>query len=335
MRDEPQVSVVIPTFNRARSVVEAVESVLAQTYRGAEVIVVDDGSTDDTSAVLTTFGGRIRVIRQENGGVSSARNAGVLAARAPWVAFLDSDDLWMPEKLELQLREVEACGQHVVGHFVDARMDTLDGGVTTLFEVRGLVKKYANQPFLERPLLDVLIAQFFTPTWFVRRETLIRSGLFNASFRIYEDFELLTKCALQGPFIVSTECLVRVQRVPCDQLALSNLHTTRRPEALGNLVRIYCGLISSRELVKGEAVGVLEALSGARADLAMAEGCGGRPSLARAYARQSFRDNRSIKALLRACLIVLAPKYAARFVGGFHRFTRRGQFRRSAMALGS
>lgn len=97
------VSVIIPTFNRSAQVLEAVRSVLDQKRVPAQVIVVDDGSTDGTAEALRTFGSKIRLIRQLRKGVSAARNRGVLAAEHPWIAFLDSDDLWLPWKLSAQL----------------------------------------------------------------------------------------------------------------------------------------------------------------------------------------------------------------------------------------
>lgn len=96
------VSVVIPTYNRARQVVSAVDSVLAQSVPVHEVIVVDDGSDDDTAAVLRPYGKAVRLLRQENRGVSSARNLGIRAARGEWLALLDSDDRWLPDKLARQ-----------------------------------------------------------------------------------------------------------------------------------------------------------------------------------------------------------------------------------------
>ena len=98
------VSVVIPTYNHALFLREAVDSVLAQTVAPVEIIVVDDGSSDETPAILASYGDRIRVIRQENGGVAVARNTGIVAARGELLAFLDSDDVWLPRKLELQLQ---------------------------------------------------------------------------------------------------------------------------------------------------------------------------------------------------------------------------------------
>src|SRR5262245_22080838 len=96
----PRVSVVIPTFNRAGFVREAIESVLAQTFGDWELIVIDDGSTDDTASVVAAFGDpRIRYIRQENRGEGRARNAGLAVATGEWVSFLDSDDRMLPDNL--------------------------------------------------------------------------------------------------------------------------------------------------------------------------------------------------------------------------------------------
>jgi glycosyltransferase involved in cell wall biosynthesis len=99
----PLVSVIIPTYNRADLVQEALASVKAQTYRDFEVVVVDDGGTDGTSEVLSAWR-EIRVLRHPSPrGVAAARNTGVAAARGQWLAFLDSDDLWLPEKLARQI----------------------------------------------------------------------------------------------------------------------------------------------------------------------------------------------------------------------------------------
>jgi glycosyltransferase involved in cell wall biosynthesis len=105
---DPRVSVIVPTFNRAALLVEAIDSVLAQQGVAFELIVVDDGSTDGTPDVLADYGSRITVIRQENRGVSAARNRGVAAGRGELIAFLDSDDLWRPGKLRTQVAYMDA-----------------------------------------------------------------------------------------------------------------------------------------------------------------------------------------------------------------------------------
>lgn len=103
----PKVSVVIPAYNSSAMVKEAIASVLAQTYDDFEIIVVDDGSTDDTESVVRSFGDRVLYLKQENQGAGAARNSGIHASGGEYVAFLDSDDLWSPEKLSEQIPVLE------------------------------------------------------------------------------------------------------------------------------------------------------------------------------------------------------------------------------------
>lgn len=112
-RESPAISVVVATFNRANLLPETIDSILAQTYQDFELIVVDDGSTDNTRAVLERYGSRVQYFYQLNGGAAAARNLGVRHARAPWIAFQDSDDLSMPIHLETlagYVREHPNCG---------------------------------------------------------------------------------------------------------------------------------------------------------------------------------------------------------------------------------
>src|SRR5918996_212462 len=103
-----KVSVVIPTYNYGRYLPEAVESVLHQTFPDLEVIVVDDGSTDDTRELIGRFGDKVCYIYQRNQGLPAARNTGIRAARGEYVGFLDSDDLWLPGKLALQVPRLDS-----------------------------------------------------------------------------------------------------------------------------------------------------------------------------------------------------------------------------------
>lgn len=129
------ISVIIPTYNRAREVGAAIDSALAQTRPALEIIVVDDGSTDETLDVLAPYGERIRVVRQDNQGVAAARNAGIAVARGDLLAFLDSDDVWLPRKLELQAARIDAdpglglvhCGADFEGTGI--RLDGMEGSV--------------------------------------------------------------------------------------------------------------------------------------------------------------------------------------------------------------
>jgi len=112
----PEVSVIIPTFNRAAWIANAVDSVLKQTIRDVELIVVDDGSTDDTLEVLERFGSRVKIVAQSNRGVSSARNAGIRFASGKYICFLDSDDLWKPRKLEIQLAAMNRHSEYKISY---------------------------------------------------------------------------------------------------------------------------------------------------------------------------------------------------------------------------
>jgi glycosyltransferase involved in cell wall biosynthesis len=114
--DGATVSVVIPTWNRGALLPLALDSVLAQTRPPDEILVVDDGSTDDTASRVRSGYPDVRLIEQGNLGVSAARNAGIRAASGSWIAFLDSDDRWLPEKLELQLDALKANPDHLLCH---------------------------------------------------------------------------------------------------------------------------------------------------------------------------------------------------------------------------
>lgn len=111
---EPKISVVVPTYNCAKYLTQAIESVLTQSKPAFEIIVVDDGSTDETASVLAFYKDKISVIHQQNRGVSCARNVGIEAATGDWIAFLDSDDIWFPNKLELYIEAMNCFPNSVV-----------------------------------------------------------------------------------------------------------------------------------------------------------------------------------------------------------------------------
>lgn len=110
-----RISVIIPAFNRGHTLPRALDSVRAQTRAADEILIVDDGSTDNTAEVLTAFP-RVHCIRQENRGVSAARNTGIRAATGDWLAFLDSDDEWRPRKLELQVHALSSSPESRIVH---------------------------------------------------------------------------------------------------------------------------------------------------------------------------------------------------------------------------
>ena len=112
------VSVIIPTYNRAKTVRNAIDSVLQQTYKNIEIIVIDDGSSDNTAQVLESYRNKVQIIQQENAGPSVARNRGIEIANGDIFCFLDSDDLWLPTKIE---RQVNFRGDFSTGIFLFIR----------------------------------------------------------------------------------------------------------------------------------------------------------------------------------------------------------------------
>jgi hypothetical protein len=172
----PRVSVVIPAFNRAALIGETLDSVLAQTYRDLEVIVVDDGSTDDTPTILAQYerDARLRVIRQANHGEGAARNAGIGAARGEYVAFVDSDDVWRADKLERQMALL-LDNRGLAWVYADAYVFDHETR-QVLYVIGQRVQQYEGH--VARPLLMVDFIP--SPTPVIRRTVFDEVGYFDA-----------------------------------------------------------------------------------------------------------------------------------------------------------
>lgn len=179
----PAVSVVIPTYNRAGYLPEAIESILGQLGAGDEMIVVDDGSTDDTPAVLARYGERLRVVRTPNGGLGAARNVGVAAATRDWIAFHDSDDVARPDRL--------AVGRDWVARRPDLDAILCNGehmGGTGVFTVpRALARRWDGREVGVRALFDGFPLYFQGAL--VRRAAFARAGAFDAALRVHTDLD--------------------------------------------------------------------------------------------------------------------------------------------------
>jgi glycosyltransferase involved in cell wall biosynthesis len=189
------ISVVIPTYNYGAYVGQAIDSALAQTHAPLEVIVVDDGSTDDTPARLAAYGDRIRAIRQENAGLSAARNAGIAAARGTHVALLDSDDAWHPRKLELQVRALEQFpGTAVVG---TGTMHGTAEAPPTSPEGWPEVPSEASIPISLEML--VLRIRFAPSSALIDRLVLEEVGPFDTALRSAEDRDMWIRIAAKYP----------------------------------------------------------------------------------------------------------------------------------------
>jgi GT2 family glycosyltransferase len=238
------VSVIIPTYNRADLLGRAIKSALEQTITPAEVIVVDDGSTDNTAAVVQAFGNRVRYMRVPNGGVSRARNAGIAAATGDWVALLDSDDIWEPSKLETQLAlatgtpEIEWI---VTGCVVVDTEGTPAAGAQSfeaafpLFREFGIGAEAFFEQYLRRVEIDAggarhvcFVGDFFRPLFYgnvalpssaLIRLSLLRSiGAFEETLRVGEDTEFFHRAAAAKPGAVVMTPLVRYRYAHTDSL---------------------------------------------------------------------------------------------------------------------
>lgn len=208
MKQRPFVSVVIPTFNRALQVSEAVHSALAQTYSNCEVIVVDDGSMDGTKdsvqEIIRSSKGnaiQVRYVRQTNQGQSAARNRGIREAQGDWIAFLDSDDVWLPEKLERQVDAVEHISGRCDVCITDVRLVDNLGMDKRAFCEAG--KCYEEGFGVESDALSTLVKSrepFWLSTLLVRAEVLRKSGSFDAELHYAEDHDLLFRLSLITPF---------------------------------------------------------------------------------------------------------------------------------------
>ena len=204
----PLVSVVIPAYNRVNSIRTSVDSVLRQTYRPIEVIVVDDGSTDGTSEALNVYGKQILVIRRKNGGPSAARNSGVAVAKGEIVAFLDSDDTWEPTKLERQVRLMLLGGNNIVCCICNART-VVDGNPgQTSFEIAG-IDCSIDEGFWLNPA-DLIATRFvlFNQVVAIRKEAYVKIGGFKEHMRLLEDHDLAFRLSLLGPWAFVSEPLV-------------------------------------------------------------------------------------------------------------------------------
>lgn len=183
------VSVVIPTYNYGRFILEAISSVLDQTRPPSEIIVVDDGSTDETAAVVRTFGEAVRYIRQDNAGVCAARNRGVTESSSELIAFLDADDRWEPTNLEKQVARFES--DEKIG-LVHCAMREFDGesGETIRFYMHGSEAGVADNLLLwEGPLIVV------PGSVTVTREAFDHVGGFDSRMKVGEDWDFCYRVA--------------------------------------------------------------------------------------------------------------------------------------------
>ncbi|HEY8240364.1 MAG TPA: glycosyltransferase, partial [Kiritimatiellia bacterium] len=205
---EPLVSVVIPTFNRAHTIRRSVDSVIGQTWKRWELIVVDDGSTDDTAVTLKSYGAQVRYVTQANAGPGAARNKGIELASGEFVAFLDSDDTWHASKLQKQMDLLRRCPASVACCLCNISLTAERGQARTSFGLADVHPRQAEA--LWRNVTEVFLTRFvlFNQAAVVRTSALRKAGLFDTSLRLLEDYDQALRLSLCGDWAIIDEPLV-------------------------------------------------------------------------------------------------------------------------------
>lgn len=202
------ISVVIPTYNRVSFLKEAIDSVLDQTFRNFELIVVDDGSTDKTSELLLSYDKKIKVIKKANKGPSSARNRGIKAAKGEWIAFLDSDDAWKPDKLEKQMQfikdnpDIKIC-------------QTEEIWVRNGKRVNPRKKHEMHSGWIYEQCLRLCIVS--PSSVIIHKDVFEKVGLFDETLLACEDYDLWLRVAPYFPICLVREKLIVKQGGHADQ----------------------------------------------------------------------------------------------------------------------
>jgi glycosyltransferase involved in cell wall biosynthesis len=237
----PKVSVIIPTFNRSEKVVRAVSSVLNQAFKDFEIIVVDDGSTDNTHEALSKYMSAIHYVRQQdNTGVSAARNRGITSSIAPWIAFLDSDDYWLKEKLSVQME------------FVDQNPHTVACQTEEIWIKNGRrvnPKKRHKKPSGNIFGQSLKLCLVSPSSVMIKRSVFEDSGLFDETLPAAEDFDLWLRISCRHPIYLIDKGLVVKEGGHEDQLSRRFTGMDRfRIKAIAKLIE--SGILSKEQTVQ-------------------------------------------------------------------------------------
>lgn len=204
-KNKPRVSVIIPVYNAEKFISKTIDSVIAQTFSDWEIIAVDDGSVDRSPQILKKYSEKmpkkIKVITQKNKGVSIARNKAISAAKGEFIACLDQDDLWLPTKLEEQIRVLESNGEvgmvYCDSYVIDENGKIIKKSVMESILSRSFIrpKKFRGDIFDELFCVNFISLE----TVVVRKSVLKKVGLFNPKFKIAEDYDLFLRIAREYP----------------------------------------------------------------------------------------------------------------------------------------
>ncbi|MGB8658701.1 MAG: glycosyltransferase [Candidatus Zixiibacteriota bacterium] len=203
----PEVSVVIPTYNSAHFLGEALQSVFDQTFKDYELIVVDDGSTDETKQIVAEYGDKIKYIFQENSGPASAKNNGIRNSVGKYIAFLDADDLWLPTKLEKQVKTFQQSPELAMIFTEHSVFNDRGIYLALIGKRKRLIKgDIARNIFLHNGVA--------TPTVIVRKEIFNKIGLFEEDLCMAEDDNMWVRIAVNFKVELIDEPLVKIRFHP-------------------------------------------------------------------------------------------------------------------------
>ena len=237
--DRPRVSVVIPAFRAATTIGKAIDSVIAQTSPVAQILVVDDGSPDDLGAVVSAYGAAVQYCRKANGGAASARNLGIDRCDGDWVAFLDADDYWEPDKLRRQLEVADAHPE--VGLIAGRYFEEEPGGVRA--ERRGEASRFLGRPLRpSRRETFEFATTIWTSTIIVRREVL-GEHRFENGLEPAEDRDLWVRLVTSTPVYLLPEPLATAVLTPG---SLSRSHADGDYPQMLRVVRRHAELLGRR-----------------------------------------------------------------------------------------
>lgn len=215
------VSVIIPVYNGERFLAAAIESVLGQNHRPLEVLVVDDGSTDGSAAIARAFGPPVTCLGQANAGMGGARNSGVNASRGDFIAFLDADDLWAPDKLRSQLKRL---AEEPELDCVFGLVDHLQEGVAGRFEMR----------------VSQAAAALVPGAMLIRRDSFFKVGLFSTRHRVGEFIDWYSRAQEAGLRSEIVQRVVLQRRVHGDNVSI------RRADARSDYLHILKAALDRR-----------------------------------------------------------------------------------------
>lgn len=239
-----QITVVIPTYNRYTLLHRAINSVLSQTYKPSEIIVVDDGSTDNTSEIQNDFSS-VKYIYQKNSGVSAARNRGIKSATTEWIAFLDSDDRWFPSKLEEQVKFHQE-NRDILMSYTDELW--IRDGVNV--KIPKKFRKVGKDSFME----NLSYCNIAPSSALIHKNLFESVGMFDETLEVCEDYDLWLRISLKNTIALVDKKLIQKYAGHEDQLSFKHWGMDRfRIITLEKLLMDEKYLTSSkRELIEDE-----------------------------------------------------------------------------------